>query len=784
MGKRIAHLFNSCIILGLLLSACGVVQPPQNASPDTSSGQSLKQAEVVFKAWIPEDTPVDATVNVDILDEVTGLAIYPQRYVLAQSNGYLYEVHVPINIGSVVKYRYTKVSGSAVGEHNSDGAAVRYRILKVDGPAIVEDIIYAWGDSTLQKPTGRIQGRVLDETSNQPVPNLMISAGGMTTLTSSEGDYILEGLPVGTHNLVAYSIDGKYTLYQQGAMVAEGATTPANIKVRPADQVTVTFVTNTPGDASPGLPIAIVGNLYQLGNMYADLSAGFSTVQSRTAIMTVRDDGSYAYSMKLPVGFDLRYKYTLGDGFWNAEHAADGSFRLRQIIIPNQDIVINDTIDSWSINQTTPFVFRVTVPDNTPVADTISIQFNPFDWTAPMAMWSLGNHQYIYVLYSPYQLLGDITYRYCRNDQCDESIGVLTDKTAEQMVINQSAENKDITDVVSQWTNFQTVADQAIVAVDINKRIDGFVSGFALSDQYSPIDQSHYIDGLSAIYQSKANLIMVSPTWSITHQTPPIFEPKPGEDMLRTDVEQLSGWINETGIPLAIFPKFDTTGMDMNQWWKNAERSDGWWQSWFDRYHTFIMNYALQAAAFQADVLVLNDGSIDPALPSGLLSDGNPSGVHGNAVDRWKQLITDIRSVYGGQIYWPVYENSDINNQKEIIAQVDKVIYAGMDNNLITSGNTAEDVELYFSEHIHPVYENTAKPLIIAIRFSSDIPAEKQDELYKAIFEQINQQSWVSGVISSGFNPTIRVDDVSNSVFGKPAMQLISYWYPKYLGLN
>jgi hypothetical protein len=779
MKKYSAFLLNFIIIVGLLLSSCNILQT-QEAQPNTttSTNSTMKQAEVVFKVWIPEGTQAEATVNLDIVDEITGLAIYPQRYAMSQSSGYLYEVHIPVNIGSLVTYRYTKVSGTAVGEHTSTGAAVRYRILKVDGPTIVEDIIYAWGDTPLSKPTGRIQGRIIDETSNQPVANIMVNAGGISALTSSEGDYILEGLPTGTHNLVAYSIDGKYTVYQQGAMVAQDATTPANLKLRPADQVTVTFITNTPADASAGLPIAIVGNMLQLGDTFADLTAGFSTLQNRTAMMTVREDGSYSYSIQLPAGFDLRYKYTLGDGFWNAEHNTDGGFRLRQLIVPNGDVVINDTIDTWGLNSTTPFVFRLTVPEGTPLTDTISIQFNPFDWTPPLTMWSLGNRQYIYVLYSPYQLLGDITYRYCRNDQCEKSIGILNGKTAEQMMINQSSASKDITDEITQWTNYQSLPETPTVVVDIVGRIAGFVSGFELSNQYSPINQSHYIDAISSIYQSKANMLMLTPTWSITHNSPPIIESLPGKDMYRSDLDQIAGWVNETGMSLAIFPQFNTGNLVMDDWWMNAERSDGWWQSWYDRYHTFIMNYALQGTSLQADALVLNDGNINPALPSGLLPDGTPSGVPGNSLDRWKQLISDVRAVYGGEIYWAVYEDTDISTITEILSLVDKVIYVGMDASLPSAENPAEIVATYFSEHIHPIYEQTSKPIIIGITFNQEITPDKQYALYKTILEQINQENWISGVISQEFNPTVRLQDNSNSVFGKSTMEILSYWYP------
>ncbi|MBI9049549.1 MAG: hypothetical protein JEZ00_09020 [Anaerolineaceae bacterium] len=779
MNKKPALLLHYIVIIGLILSSCSVL-PTDNQSGNPENGQSMKQAEVVFKVWVPENTPVDAVINLDILDEVTGLAIYPIRYTLSQSNGFLYEVHVPVNIGSMLKYRYSKLNGVSINENTSAGNSVRYRMVSINGPAIVEDVIYAWGDLPLTKPTGRIQGRILDETSNTGIGNIMVTAGGITTFTSSEGDYILEGLPIGTHNLVAYSIDGKYTLYQQGAMVAENATTPANIKIRPADLVTVTFITNTPADASGGLPIRMVGNLYQLGNTYSDVSAGFSTLDNRSPIMTVREDGSYAYSIKLPIGFDLRYKYSLGDGFWNAEHHSNGNFRLRQLIVPASDVVITDVIDTWSINKATPFVFRVTVPENTPAGDSVSIQLNPFDWTPPLEMWSLGNHQYIYVLYSPYQLLGDIAYRYCRNDQCNKSSAILVDKSVDSMVINAATEQRDITDVISSWSNFVTLESPAIVAVDISPKVHGFITGFELTADYSPNYQAHYTDAISSMYQSQSNLIMISPTWSVTHSSPPLFEPKPGHDMLKSDFEQIAQWVNDTSMPIAIYPQLNTSTMriSMDEWWLEAERSDGWWQSWFDRYRSYLMNYAVLANQVQAEAFVLNDGNIDPGLPSGLLPDATPSGVPGDAFSRWQRIIEDIRSVYAGDIYWAVYEDTNLENLSEIISLVDKVYYAELDTALISTENPSEDMAAYFDE-IHLVYNNHSKPVIIGITFQENLSPEKQASLYQLVFEEINAQSWIGGVISSNFDPTIRLQDQSNSVFGKPAMEIIKYWYPK-----
>jgi hypothetical protein len=782
MNKKPALLLNIIFIIGLLLSSCGLIPSTTEQPAESSTNeQVMKQAEVVFKVWIPENTPDGSSINIDILDEVTGLAIYPTRYALTQSNGLLYEVHVPVNVYSVVKYRYTKITDGAISENTSTGKQVRYRMVQITGPAIVEDVIYAWGDLPINKPTGRIQGRILDETSNTPVANMMVTAGGISTFTSAEGDYILEGLPIGTHNLVAYSIDGKYTIYQQGAMVAENATTPANIKVRPTQLVNVTFITKTPADASGGLPIRIIGNLYQLGNTFADLSGGFSTLENRAPIMTTRDDGSYAYTIQLPVGYDLRYKYTLGDGFWNAEHYANGTFRLRQLIIPSSDVVINDVIDTWSINKTAPFVFRLSVPDGTPVTDSISIQFNPFDWTPPLEMWNLGDNNYIYVLYGPYQLMGNISYRYCRNDQCEKSSGVVSGKTEDTMIISESDESKDVTDTITSWTNFDGSNTDAIVAVDVAKKVEGFVAGFELSDIYSPIYQSHYIDAINAIYQSKSNLIILSPTWSVTHNTPPIFEPVPGKDMMKSDLDQISGWVNNTQIPIAIYPQFNINNLNgsMDNWWLDAERSDGWWQSWFDRYRSFIINYAIYANQVQAEAIILNDANINPALPSGLLSDATPSGVPGDAFSRWQRIIEDIRSVYGGDIYFAVYEDTEVGNLTEVLSLVDKIYYPELPSTLLDSDSVKDDLHTYFTDKIYPLYEKNSKPVIVGIAFSENLTPNLQAHMYQLVLEEINGDSWISGIISNDFDPTIRVQNNSNSAFGKQAMEILKYWYPK-----
>jgi hypothetical protein len=122
-------------------------------------------------------------------------------------------------MNSVVKYRYIRQGITTVQEHISDGRAVRYRLYHVEGPGLVQDVVSRWTDTEYSGASGRINGKVLDAQSQAPIPNILVAAGGAQTFTSADGSFLLEGLPPGTHNLVAYSLDGAYRTYQQGAVV-------------------------------------------------------------------------------------------------------------------------------------------------------------------------------------------------------------------------------------------------------------------------------------------------------------------------------------------------------------------------------------------------------------------------------------------------------------------------------------------------------------------------------------------------------------------------------------
>ena len=229
----------SCISITFLLiifaglSGCANIMPSTTSPPPSSdelpvvtSMSTPQESEIIFNVEIPKNTPPDQPININLLDEVTGLAINAKTHPMERAEDGFYSITLPFPLGSTVKYRYSRQGEAApVEEHISDGRQLRYRLFHVEGPGEVQDVVTRWTDTQFEGTTGRITGKALDSITCQPIANILIVAGGAQALTASDGSYLLEGLPPGTHNLVAYALDGSYQIFQQGALVEADSTT-------------------------------------------------------------------------------------------------------------------------------------------------------------------------------------------------------------------------------------------------------------------------------------------------------------------------------------------------------------------------------------------------------------------------------------------------------------------------------------------------------------------------------------------------------------------------------
>jgi hypothetical protein len=390
------------VLIGIviMIAGCsGLGQPAQ-----TTSVQLPASVDVTLNALLPANHPAGEGVLLTLLDDVTGLEFNPQRFEMHSSGESSASITISRPTGTLLKYRYTRVSAAGnVDEIGANGEMIAYRAYLVDGPGhVAHDMVAAWADLPQAIEAGQVTGTVIDASTGSPLTDMIVIAAGQQTRTDAAGEFLIPGLPQGLHSLVIYSLSGSHLPFQQGALVAANNETPASIALTPNQMANVTFWLTPPEGHIAGTPVFLAGN-----------ASEFNT----RPLMEAQPDSRYSVTLQLPTGVDIRYKYTLGDGFWNAEHGENGAFQLRQLIIPagTTSMDINDQVTSWSAGSSAAINFDLTAPDSGTI---VYLQFKLLDWTSAIPMWPIGPGHWAYTLYSPTNFASALEYRYCLDAIC------------------------------------------------------------------------------------------------------------------------------------------------------------------------------------------------------------------------------------------------------------------------------------------------------------------------------------------------------------------------------
>jgi hypothetical protein len=818
-------LFNFLLIFSILITACGdLSSTPTLPFPTPPEPTPYPESLVTFRVTLQEMLQPGDSLFLTELDEVTGLAINANQHLMEAEDTTTYSITLPFPVGSVVKYRYSRLGSFLSQEHQSDGRPVRYRLYHVTGPGETTDVITRWTDTNYTNPTGRIIGQVLDLETNDPIPDIIISAGGAQALTLSDGSYLLEGLPPGIHNLTAYAIDGTYQTFQQGARILAHSTTPADLILTRAPLVDVEFTVIVPRDTPAGAPVRLIGNLHQLGNTYADLSGGVSTLATLAPVLSPQEDGRYSMKLTIPSGADIRYKYSLGDGLWNAERTTDGRLRLRQLIVPSHDIHIQELINTWRSDTFAPITFEVAVPSNTPLNEWVSIQFNlGYGWLEAVPMWPLespaNEKLWRYTLYGPFNIVGSFQYRYCRASLCGSADDASTiGRNPVGRKVSTGLLPQTIFDEVNAWTWLpEEIAPATIPNIEVRSRGENFIAGIAFQANFHPSWTPRMIDAINNIKNSNANWLVLHPTWTFTRISPPVLEIDPSQDMFYSESVSTIMYARNQGLKIAIFPSpnFD---QDIEDWWIDTQRDFSWWVAWFEAYEKFIFHHADIASQNGAEAVILGGEWILPALPDGDLGDGSKSNVPEDAPSRWSAILEGVRQRFKGAIIWAAPYPEGINKPPPFIGEVDG-IYILLSASLASAPDAGFDslrneASKLIDDELLPFQQDTNKPIIIAAEYPSadggitgclpdqngdcihlsrlypqndDIQELKLDlteqtDVYNALFAVINERDWIAGFVSEGYYPPLPLLDKSSSIHGKPASGTLWYWYPKMLG--
>jgi hypothetical protein len=442
-------------------------------------------------------------------------------------------------------------------------------------------------------------------------------------------------------------------------------------------------------------------------------------------------------------------------------------------------------------------------------------------------MWKRDATHWAYKLYGPLNIIGAFGYRYCRNAQCDSADDAQTiGPNARGRTVSPSLVPQDIIDTVSQWAWPLNAGTASLVAATIPARGTGFMAGVEYQSYYDPAaaasnlntPQNFNVTALQNIQGLGANWVIYTPSWTFKRISPVIFLQQPGRDAFWVETVTAVAQARSLNLNVALFPQ-PRFAIDANDFWKNAPRDGTWWNDWFEHYRAFAIHFADQATLSGAQAVIIGGDWIAPALPSGNLADGSPSGVPADAETRWKNLIAEIRQHFRGNVLFALpYTSTTIVAPISVLQDTDGVYLLWFTNLSATTPPNKTDMVneagRLLDQNVAPVQTQVNKPFIIALTYPSstssatgcipngsggcldwtalnrpnadittvNLDLQQQADIYEAIFNAINGRSWVSGLVSRGYFAPVELQDKSASIHGKPADDLLWYWFPRLLG--
>jgi hypothetical protein len=439
-------------------------------------------------------------------------------------------------------------------------------------------------------------------------------------------------------------------------------------------------------------------------------------------------------------------------------------------------------------------------------------------------MWHLGGQRWAYILYSPLDMLSKLGYRYCRAGQCGHADDARTPGVFTSGQVVETAENpQGLPDEIPGWAWLEDDISNPVDLTSIAAKPRGtdFIAGVEIQERHHPSWGTLFPSTLDNILSLGANWAVLTPSWTFTRTDPPVLEPVAGQDALWQETAAFIRQAKVKNIHIALRPvaHFPTA---MAEWWRSTPRDFSWWVSWFGRYKDFAIHHADLAEKYSVPLLILGGEWMSPAMPGAEMPGDGPSGVPPDADKRYRELIQEVRSHYGGKIAWAITYPQDILNPPGFLAEVD-MLYVLWSAPLSSDPNASLDqlqaeakkiltTEIYASwlawelqsdkreiviQLTYPSVEGGASNCIIdpilecipptSLNFPApDYPLlnldfDVQARAYHAVLSTINNLDWVNGVVSGGYYPPAILQDKSTSIHGKPAEEILQTWFAQFL---
>ena len=184
-----------------------------------------------------------------------------------------------------------------------------------------------------------------------------------------------------------------------------------------------------------------------------------------------------------------------------------------------------------------------------------------------------------------------------------------------------------------------------------------------------------------------------------------------------------------------------------------------------------------------------------------------------------RSLLAEVRSRYSGQVLWAL-SSTQAASAPAFLDEVDQ-IYVRWFTPLSQEAGATPDI-LYaeaariMDDNLLPLQQRFNKPVVLNLSFTSALGAatpcilnsagsaclsypelappysdqanvtldfQEQVNAYAAVFQAAGERPWINGLVASGYYPGGTLQDKSASLRGKPAQDVLLYWFPRLRGL-
>jgi hypothetical protein len=346
-----------------------------------------------------------------------------------------------------------------------------------------------------------------------------------------------------------------------------------------------------------------------------------------------------------------------------------------------------------------------------------------------------------------------------------------------------------------------------------------FEVGVEIVSDYKAFWPKYFAQAYPDLIKIGANSLTLTPTWIWKDNSPlPVLEFDPNHTPYSQELAEVVRETYRQGLKVNLRGAFVFGGTNPQEWWQSAPKTEAWWTTWFDEYRSFILTLASQAAMSGAEKLILSGSEIAPALPEGLLYDGEPSGVPFDIEERWVSLIQEIRARFSGRLAFELEVGEKIQTPPSFLSEVDEIhLYwhtplsddedprfnkmqstAGeqLDSALLALTSWSETPLVLSVEYLSIQLGASGCPRAIdmSCRHPSDfeqgadpdpdleVDLKTQAKAINAVLLEAYARSRITGFYVRGYNPVVMLRDKSASIHGKAAQDILWYWYPRITG--